>query len=217
MTHQDALKNMVKQQLRTGDVLNDNILSLFDEFPRDQFVPDGMQQFAYSDLQIPLAHQQRMMTPLEEGKILQSLQLQKKETVLEIGTGTGYLTALLSRLAKTVISIDYFKTFTQLASVNLRKHNCHNVELITGDGCGGWFNNAPFDVVILTGSIEALTDSHRLQVLPGGKLVAIIGREPIMQCRLFKLDHHDMWTEDILFETSLPPLIDKLKLNDFVF
>lgn len=115
MTQQHAKVNMIKQQLRTGDVLNESILDLFETIPRDNFVPASMQQFAYADMQIPLAHDQQMLTPLEEGQILQALALQGHETVLEVGTGTGYLTVLLSKLAKQVISIDYFPKFTEEA------------------------------------------------------------------------------------------------------
>lgn len=208
---------MVKQQLRTGDVLDDTILALFEEFSREEFVPHAMRPFAYSDMQIPLAHHQRMMTPLEEGRILQALKLRGHETILEVGTGTGYLTAMLSRLGQTIISVDYFQEFTHTARKKLEQYNCSNVELITGDGCRGWLDKAPYDVVILTGAIETITETHRLQVLPGGKLVAIVGKEPVMQCLLLTLDHMGNWTQELLFETCIPPLINQLKPKEFVF
>lgn len=217
MSNQNARINMVKQQLRTGDVLNEAILDLFEIFPRHEFVPATMKQFAYSDMQIPLAHGQRMMTPLEEGQILQALNLEGHETVLEVGTGSGYLTALLSRLCKKVISIDYHADFTNEARFKLEKYRCTNIELITGDGCRGWLDKAPYDVIVLTGAIDALTETHRLQILPGGALIAIVGNEPVMQCRLLRLDHQGNWQEKLLFETNIPPLIDKLKPKEFVF
>ncbi|MDP1602922.1 MAG: protein-L-isoaspartate O-methyltransferase [Legionella sp.] len=217
MTNQNACLNMVKQQLRTGDVLDDTILALFEEFSREEFVPHAMRPFAYSDMQIPLAHHQRMMTPLEEGRILQALKLRGHETILEVGTGTGYLTAMLSRLGQTIISVDYFQEFTHTARKKLEQYNCSNVELITGDGCRGWLDKAPYDVVILTGAIETITETHRLQVLPGGKLVAIVGKEPVMQCLLLTLDHMGNWTQELLFETCIPPLINQLKPKEFVF
>lgn len=208
---------MVKQQLRTGDVLDEAILALFDEFPRETFLPQSMRPFAYSDMQIPLAHQQRMMTPLEEGRLLQALQLQGHETVLEVGTGTGYLTALLSRLCKKVISVDYFEDFTASAKTRLAHHQCTNVELITGDAYRGWLDKAPYDIVIMTGAIETITDTHRLQILPGGKLFAIVGKEPVMECMLLSLDHEGIWTSARLFDTCIPSLINKLKPKEFVF
>jgi protein-L-isoaspartate(D-aspartate) O-methyltransferase len=214
---QIARNNMVKQQLRTGDVLNERILELYSQIPRDEFVPQEFKQFAYSDLQIGLAHHQRMLTPLEEGKILQGLDLKGHEVVLEVGTGCGFLTALLSRLCKKVISIDYFADFTNHARRKLHEHQCGNIEFFTGDGCHGWLEKAPYDVMVLTGAVESLIDTHRLQILPGGKLFAIVGKEPVMQGQLHTLGQDGNWTEEILFETSIPPLIDKLKSIEFVF
>ena len=217
MTNQNAQINMVKQQLRPGDVLNEDILALFDEFPREDFVPPAMRQFACSDMQIPLAHQQRMLTPLEEGIILQALQLKGNETVLEIGTGTGYLTAMLSRLCKKVISVDYFSDFTNGAQAKLAQYKCNNVELITGDGCQGWLEKAPYDVIVMTGSIETINDTQRLQILPSGKLFAIVGKNPVMKGMLFSLDHEGTWTQKMLFNTCIPPLINKLLHKEFIF
>ncbi|KTC87211.1 protein-L-isoaspartate O-methyltransferase family protein [Legionella brunensis] len=217
MTSQNARINMVKQQLRTGDVLDETILSLYEEIPRHEFVPHNLQHFAYSDLQITLAHEQRMLTPLEEGKLLQALALKGNETVLEVGTGTGFLTALLSRLCKKVISIDYFSDFTNHARRKLQTHHCKNVELITGDASRGWLEKAPYDVMVFTGAIEELNETHRLQLLPGGRLFAIVGKEPVMQGQLHSLDHNGKWHANLLFETNIPPLIDKLKPKEFVF
>lgn len=217
MTGQNARINMVKQQLRTGDVLDEAILDLFELIPRHEFVPVSMAPFAYSDMQIPLAHGQRMMTPLEEGRMLQALALEGHETVLEIGTGSGYFTALLSRLCHKVISIDYFPEFTQKAGIVLEQHQCHNIELITGDGSRGWLDRAPYDVIVITGAISSIAETHRLQVLPGGKLLAMVGEDPVIQCLLFSLDHQGKWQEQFLFDTNIPPLIDKLKPKEFVF
>ena len=209
--------NMIKQQLRTGGVLNESILNLYTTFPREDFVPHPFHAFAYSDLQIELPHQQRMFTPLEEGLLLQSLGLQGHEVILEVGTGTGYLTALLSRLSKKVISVDYFSDFTAIARQNLAKHQCTNVELMTGDAARGWLDLAPYDVVIMTGAIEAICDTHRLQVLPGGQLFALVGKSPVVQGQLHRLDHSGLWQMNVLFETNLPQLINQLKHKDFVF
>jgi protein-L-isoaspartate(D-aspartate) O-methyltransferase len=217
MTSQNARMNMVKQQLRTGDVLDETILALYDVLPRHAFVPNDMKHFAYSDMQIPIGHGQRMLTPLEEGKLLQGLKINKHETVLEIGTGTGFLTALLSKLAKKVISIDYFSDFTHRARKTLNEHYCSNTELITGDGTRGLLDQAPYDVIILTGAIEEITETLRLQLLPAGRLFAIVGKEPVMQGQLHTLEYDGKWHARLLFETNIPPLIDKLKPKEFVF
>lgn len=217
MNNQTARINMIKQQLRTGDVLNEAILDLYEEIPRNEFVPFNYKDFAFSDMQIPLPHGQRMMTPLEEGLLLQALNLTGKETVLEIGTGTGFLTALLSKLAKKVISIDYFADFTSSASQRLNLHHCHNVELITGDGSLGWLDKAPYDIMVFTGALNKMNDTHKLQLLPGGKIFAIIGHNPIMKGQLLSFSPQEEWIVTEIFETNIPPLIDKLKPIEFVF
>jgi protein-L-isoaspartate(D-aspartate) O-methyltransferase len=214
---QNPRVNMVKQQLRTGDVLDERILSLFDAIPRHEFVPKEFRDFAYSDLQIPLAHEQCMMTPLEEGFLLQSLALKGHETVLEIGTGSGFFTAILSRLCKKVLSIEYFADLTNYAQRKLNEHHCTNVELITGDACQGWVDKAPYDVVVFTGSLESINETQRLQVLPGGQLFAIVGKAPVMQGQLHRLNHDGIWHGEVLFTTYIPPLIDKSKPKEFVF
>jgi len=208
---------MVKQQLRTGDVLNEDILTLYETMPRHEFVSPEYADFAYSDMQIPLPHGQRMLTPLEEGQILQNTGITSEEVVLEIGTGSGFFTALLSRQCKKVISIDYFADFTEKAQIKLAEHQCENVELYTGDACRGWLEMAPYNIIIFTGAIEELTETHKLQLLPGGRLFAIIGTGHAMQGQLHQLDHNGNWTKSILFETEIPPLIDKLKPKEFKF
>jgi protein-L-isoaspartate(D-aspartate) O-methyltransferase len=208
---------MIKQQLRTGNVLNQKVLDLYDEIARDDFVPSSFKNFAYADMQIPLPHQQRMMTPLEESLLLQSLDLKGTEVVLEVGTGTGFLTALISRLCKQVISVDYFANFSSEARRALANYQCTNVVLETGDASGGWLEKAPYDVIVFTGAMEALTETQRLQVAPGGKIFAIVGKDPIMQGQLHSLENNNQWRTKVIFETNLPGLIDKLKPNNFVF
>jgi protein-L-isoaspartate(D-aspartate) O-methyltransferase len=217
MSYQNARTNMVKQQLRTGDILEQSILNLYELIPRHEFVPEQYHDFAYSDLQIPLEYGQRMLTPLEEASILQALALNGTETVLEVGTGSGFFTALLSKLCKQVISIDYYTHFTSNAAQKLMKHHCNNVELITGDASRGWLEKAPYDIIVYTGSVEHLTENHFLQALPGGKLFAIEGKSPVMQARLYQLDHKGNWSNSLVFETDIPLLIDKLKPKEFIF
>lgn len=217
MEHSISHLNMIKQQLRTGHVIEERILSLFSEIPRAHFVPENMRSFAYSDLQIPLAHHEKMMTPLEEALLLQHLELKGHETVLEVGTGTGYLTALLSRLCHQVISVDYYPEFTAQARVNLEAFQCNNVELLTGDAAMGWPNLAPYDVVIFTGSLPCVSQTHQLQVLPGGQLFVLVGKQPAIQGRLYRLSHDGDWQDKILFETALPYLVHTDSMSQFTF
>lgn len=217
MMTETARINMVKQQLRTGDVLDKNILSLYEHFPRHEFVPKGWENFAYSDMQIPLMHEEKMMTPLEEGKLLQALSLKGTETILEVGTGTGFLTALLSQLCQKVISIDYYSEFTLYAEKKLNERQISNVELITGDACSGWFDRAPYDVMIFTSPIEKNNKAYKVQLSKGGKLFVILGKAPIMKAQLHELQEDGEWRIQELFETNLPPIIDHSKIKPFVF
>lgn len=217
MNNQIARINMINQQLRTGDVLQDTILDLYRNAPREAFVPSPFAPFAFSDMQIDLPYEQRMLTPLEEGKILQAMNFQGHEVVLEVGTGTGFFTSLLSRLCKTVISVDYYERFTLDARRKLNEFMHDNVELYTGNAYNGWLDKAPYDAIVFTGAIEALTETHRLQLLPGGKLFAIVGTEPVMQGQLHRLDHQGHWTMEVIFETNVPPLLSPIKQDYFVF
>lgn len=212
-----AQSNMVKQQLRTGAVLNNNILGLYQTLPRENFVPRVYKQFAYSDFKIPLGHEQKMLTPLEEATILQALDLKGTETVLEIGTGTGYFTALLAQCAKHVISVDCYEDLTLAASKNLQKYNIDNVTLETGDARRGWMEDAPYDVIVMTGAINKLDDIFKLQLMKQGKMFAIIGNTPVMKGTLFTLDEDDNWSEKILFDTLVEPLVTSNKESDFHF
>lgn len=202
-----AQSNMIKQQLRTGNVLNNTILNLYQTLPRDTFVPRIYKQFAYSDYQIPLNHQQKMLTPLEESSLLQALNLQGTELVLEIGTGCGYLTALLAQCSKEVISVDYYDDFTRQAKENLAKFNINNVTLHTGDAHRGWMTDAPYDVIVITGAIKTLGDVFKTQIMKTGKIFAITGTFPAMRGSLFTLDEEEQWVEKILFDTCVEPLI----------
>ncbi len=217
MNHHTACINMIKQQLRTGDVLDDDILQLFKRIPREAFVPQKYQNFAYSDMQIELAHDQRMFTPLEEALILQALQLKKTERVLEVGTGTGFLTALMSQLAKSVVSIDYYQDFTLTAQKQLDQYQCNNAMLHTAEASQGWMTEAPFDVIVMSCAIPELTKTLRLQLAPGGRIFAIMGQAPVMQGMLYHLDHQERWHERLLFETAVPSIITNHVVHDFVF
>lgn len=217
MQSMQAKINLIKQQLRTAEILDHKVLDLYSSLDRSQFVPKLYSDFAYSDQQIPLPHDQCMLTPVEEGKILQSLNLSGCETVLEIGTGSGFLTALLAKSAKKVVSIEYFTDLTKQAELNLAPLNQDNIELITGDAAKGWLDGAPYDAVVMTAAVDRLEQSHRLQVMPGGKLFAIVGRAPIMYGQMHYLSHDEKWSMEELFETNVPTMIDKSKPKEFVF
>lgn len=212
-----AQSNMVKQQLRTGNVLDNNILNLYQALPREYFVPREYKQFAYSDLQIPLGEGQTMLTPLEEATILQALKLSGNERVLEVGTGSGYFTALLAQCAKHVVSVDNRQSFTEQASRHLEQFHIENVTLYTGDAHRGWMDKAPYDVIVLTGAIDELSDIFKPQLMKGGKLFAIIGKDSAMKGTLFQLNQDDTWSSNVLFETHTSRLADTNETEAFTF
>jgi protein-L-isoaspartate(D-aspartate) O-methyltransferase len=212
-----AQTNMIKQQLRPGNVINEKILDLYQDIARSDFAPPGYRAFAYSDMQIPLANQQCMLTPLEEALILQALELQGHETVLEIGTGSGFFSTLLSHLAKKIISVDYFEELTNQAKKLCHAKGCNNIEFITSDGYNGWVHQAPYDVIVLTGAISHVNDILKLQLSLGGKLFAITGNHPVMTGHLYQVDHQNIWTQRLVLETDIPLLIDKKNHHAFVF
>ncbi|MCX7114569.1 MAG: protein-L-isoaspartate O-methyltransferase [Gammaproteobacteria bacterium] len=212
-----AQHNMIKQQLRATAVLDEHILSLFESIPREQFVPPAYQAFAYSDMQIPFNHTQRMMTPSEEGLLLQALKLQGHETVLEIGTGTGFLTALLSRLCKKVVSVDIDADLITQAKKKLNKHDCHNVELYCGNAYEGWPSLAPYDCIVYTGALAQLKEALFVQLQPQGHLFAVLGKGNAMQGQLYTLQANKMKTLTFIFNTNLPELTPMHSVHSFIF
>lgn len=209
--------NMVAQQIRTQAVTNPQVLEAFQQIPREDFVPSEYQSLAYSETEIPLDHDQFMLSPSLEGKILQTLDVQPHETVLEIGTGTGYFTALLANLAKQVHSVDLFEDFTENAAVQLRLHHVFNTTLSTGDAAQGWSDEGPFDVIVITGSMPLMSESFKKDLNVGGRLFSILGNAPAMEATLFTRLSNSDWEVKTVFETYAPQLINAIQPEKFVF
>ena len=144
MNLDQARLNMIEQQIRPWEVLDQRVLDLLNTVPREEFVPEAYRMLAYTDMSIPLGDGQVMMPPRVEARIVQALNLQEDETVLEIGTGSGYVTALLASLARQVISVDINPDMIRQASDKLAAHGITNVTLETGDGARGWNAHAPY-------------------------------------------------------------------------
>ncbi len=217
MDFNTARFNMVQQQIRPWDVFDPQILELFATIPREQFVPQDFQQLAFSDTFLPIGHNQVIFPPKLTGRILQSLNLRKEHSVLEIGTGTGYLTALLSQLAKRVTTIEIIPELAKEALQNLKSLNLHNITLLIGDGLQTCTNEDRYDVIILTGSLPILPKILREQLSINGKLFAVIGKSPAMSALLLTRINKEYWREKILFETELPPLLYSSKKPGFQF
>jgi protein-L-isoaspartate(D-aspartate) O-methyltransferase len=217
MSLEHARFNMIEQQIRPWDVLDERVLALMADIPREDFVPAPYRSQAFTDTAIPLGNDQVMMPPKLVARILQALNIQPTETVLEIGTGSGYVTALLARLARHVFSVDINPDMTRQAGETLAAHGIHNVTLETGDGALGWDRHAPYDAMVLTGSLPLLPDGLREQLKLGGRLLVIVGDSPVMEVRLISRTGESDWSEENLLETDLPPLINAPQPDRFQF
>lgn len=209
--------NMVEQQVRPWEVLDQRVLDLMLQIPREAFVPPAYRNLAFADINIPLAHGQMMLSPKVEGRLLQALSLQLRDRVLEVGTGSGYLTALLAKATKRVYSVDLFDSFIKEAEMKLKSLNINNVSLSSGDAINGWKSETRYDVVVLTGSVPVLAPVFQKQLNVGGRLFAVVGEEPVMQALLVTRVSEQEWEIDSLFETVLPPLIGASEPSRFVF
>jgi len=217
MNFEQARLNMIEQQIRPWDVLDQRVLDLLSRIHREDFVPEEYRQLALADVQLPLLHHQCTMTPKLEARLLQALDIHKDDKVLEIGTGCAYLTALLSASARQVVSVDIYPEFTELAAGKLVKYNCQNVTLETGDAIRGWSKQSPYDVITVTGSLPVLDPCFQEQLNEGGKLFVIVGTSPVMQAMLITRISTQEWNREILFETDLPPLIGAQTPEKFRF
>lgn len=217
MNIEQARHNMITQQVRAWGVLSDEILHLLQEVPRELFVPEEFQQVAFADIALPLGHGQTMWAPKEEARILQALAIQPTDTVLEIGTGSGYLTALLAKQAKHVYSIDIFPEFITQAQFKLARLGMQNVTLHCSNAAHGWVEAAPYDVIVITGSMNLLPIELQQQLAIKGRLCAILGSAPAMMAQLWVRQTENDWHRETLFETVVPPLYHSLQPMAFNF
>jgi protein-L-isoaspartate(D-aspartate) O-methyltransferase len=214
---EQARDNMVEQQIRTWEVLDQDVLDLLYVVPREEFVPAEYRALAFSDLEIPLAEGQKMWQPKLEARVLQELAVRKTDRVLEVGTGSGHLTALLSHRASHVFSVEISHELAALGRDNLARHGADNVTLETGDAARGWPAHAPYDVIVLTGSTPVLPAAFLDQLAPGGRLFAVVGEAPAMRARLVTRTAPDACGEVDLFETVLAPLVNAERPPRFRF
>jgi protein-L-isoaspartate(D-aspartate) O-methyltransferase len=214
---EQARFNMIEQQIRTWEVLDQSVLDLLYEIHREDFVPAGYQQLALADTNIPLANAQVMMTPKLEARLLQAVAVQANDRVLEIGTGSAYLTALLAKTGQHVDSIDIFPEFVMQAEAKLKNYCLDNVTLHTGDALGEWKNQAPYDVIVVSGSIAELDLRFQQQLAMNGRLFVIVGKSPAMEARLITRVSDQGWSSEALFETDLPALIGAEEIIPFRF
>jgi protein-L-isoaspartate(D-aspartate) O-methyltransferase len=217
MNIEQARYNMVEQQIRPWDVLNQDVLDLLFKMRREDFVPEAHRALAFVDMEIPLGHGQAMWTPKLEARVLQELAIRSTDRVLEIGTGSGYLTALLASRAAEVVSVDIVPEFTAAATQQLHAHGISNVTLHSGDAARDWPDDAGFDVIVLTGSTPLLSDAFRRRLKVGGRLFAITGEAPVMQAQLITCTAPGATRSVVLFETCVAPLLNAPHPAAFIF
>jgi protein-L-isoaspartate(D-aspartate) O-methyltransferase len=209
--------NMVEQQVRPWEVLDQTVLDAMMTIPRERFVPDAYKLLAFSDTRIPLGHDQAMFAPKEEGRLLQALAPQKHERALEIGTGSGYLAALLGHLCKDVLSIELHEDFVTAAIRRLRLASIANVACAAGDGLEGWAAGGSYDVIAVTASSPARRPLIEQQLTRGGRLFIVVGTAPVMEALLVTRNEDDSFTAESLFELELEPLIGAALKPHFEF
>jgi protein-L-isoaspartate(D-aspartate) O-methyltransferase len=217
MDLEQARYNMVEQQIRPWDVLNQDVLDLLFKVRREDFVPEAHRALAFVDMEIPLGHGQFMWTPKLEARALQEVAIRPTDRVLEVGTGSGYLTALLASQAAEVVSVDIIPEFTASATQKLRAHGFTNVALHPGDAARDWSDEAGFDVIVLTGSTPLLSEAFRRRLRVGGRLFAIVGEPPVMQAKLITCTAPGAFRSITLFETCVAPLVNAPQPAAFVF
>ncbi|HYH42782.1 MAG TPA: protein-L-isoaspartate O-methyltransferase [Burkholderiales bacterium] len=208
---------MIEQQIRTWEVLDQRVLDLLSRVRREQFVPPAYRALAFFDMEIPLGHGERMLQPKLEARMLQELALTDKDHVLEVGTGSGYMTALLAMLSAHVCSVDVVAEFTRTAGERLADHGIRNVSLDTGDAARGWAQRGPYDAIVLTGSVPLLAEEFRTQLKPGGRLLAVVGEPPVMTAQLVTKAEGSACNTLGLFETCIAPLRNAPHPERFVF
>jgi protein-L-isoaspartate(D-aspartate) O-methyltransferase len=214
--------NMVEQQVRPWDVLDQSVLDLLFVVRREDFVPAPYRALAFTDMEIPLKVDgadtgEFMWAPRLEARIVQELAVKPHDTVLEIGTGSGYLSALLAHKAHHVLSIEIDPRLKAFAEGNLARAGVHNVKVELGDGSRGWSGKAPYDVIVVTGSLPVMPEALKNQLRVGGRMVAIVGEDPVMAAELFTRATETSFDVVKLFETSVKPLKNAERRSSFRF
>jgi protein-L-isoaspartate(D-aspartate) O-methyltransferase len=217
MDFERARFNMVEQQIRTWEVLDQRVLDLLFKVRREDFVPPEYRELAFAELEIPLGHGEKMLQPRIEARMVQELAPSETDRILEVGTGSGYMTALLAALGAHVYSVDIVPDFVRGAAERLAAHGVRNVTLDIGDAARGWDKHGPYDAIILTGSVPLLSESFRQSLKSGGRLLAVVGDPPAMEAQLITNAGGGAYNSVVLFETCIAPLRNAPRPERFVF
>ena len=217
MNIEQARFNMIEQQIRPWNVLDQDVLDLLVVVKREDFVPDAYKALAFVDSEIPLPGGAAMFTPKIEARLLQEVQLKKHENVLEIGAGSGYMAALLAHKARHVTTVEIDPELKAMAEANLARAGITNVTVELGDGATGWAKGAPYDVIVISGALEDLPEAFLKQVKVGGRIAAIIGEAPVMSAQIVTRVSETAYDTVKVFETHVTQLKSTVKPSRFTF
>ena len=217
MDFEQARFNMVEQQIRTWEVLDPNVLDLLSKVHREDFVPAQFRNLAFADMEIPLGFGECMLAPKLEARLIQEAGIQRGNRVLEVGTGSGYTAALAAHLAGHVYSVEIVRELSEQARGRLAAHDIANVTLEVGDAARGWDAHAPYDVILVTGSVPQLPQAFEQALAPGGRLIAVVGDPPVMTAQRIRRAAGGGHSQEALFETCIKALRNAAQPERFVF
>ena len=217
MNIEQARFNMIEQQIRPWDVLDPQVLDLLFVVKREDFVPPAYRNLAFADMEIPLGGGQQMLAPKIEAKMLQELTLKKTDKVLEIGTGSGYMAALLAARSEHVVTVETRPELIEMAKQNFERAGITNVTIERGDGAKGWAQRGPYDAIVVSGSLPAVPDVLLKQLRVGGRMAVVVGEAPVMEAQLITCTADGIYNTVNLFETVIPPLDGVEAKGSFTF
>ena len=217
MNIEQARFNMIEQQIRPWEVLDQDVLNLLSIVKREHFVPEAYTAIAFADLELPLPNGQHMLAPRVEARVLQELAVKKHESVLEIGAGSGFMAALLAHRALMVLTVEIDTELAEFARANFVKNGVLNAEVALGDGARGWATNAPYDVICVSGGLPIVPQELLEQLKVGGRLAAFVGGAPVMEAQIItRIDEKQFRVSDV-FETLVAPLRNAVHPSLFRF
>jgi len=217
MDIEQARFNMIEQQIRPWDVLDTNVLDIFQSVPREAFVDAEQVALAFADLELPIGHSQVMMSPKVEARMLQALNVTTNAKILEIGTGSGFMTACLAKLGHHVTSYEYYEDLSAKAQERLAAQGLSNVNYIVGDIFKQLGSLRQYDVIAITGSMPQGAEIFTKHLCLNGRMFCVLGDRPVMTAKLFTCVTKDSYREESLFETELTPLLSTTKKQEFTF
>jgi len=217
MNIEQARFNMIEQQVKPWKVFDEDLLGAMSTLPREQFVSQEQLGLAHADLHLPLGHQQSMLAPREIARLIQALEINSQDKVLEIGTGSGYSSALLSRLAKQVYSVEIIAEFVKSAQKIHRKLAIDNLIVEEGDACDGWMAHAPYNAILITAALPKLSDNLKRNLAKNGRIVCILEHNGGHTATLARLDDKNEWLYEYLFPIDASKMINAETTNQFVF